>query len=147
MKPLSPTNILNALLFPVLLLFILPILILAGVPEVSNPVIAVILFTILISWIAIGANETYDLHYDDEFLYLNSILGRKKIPLEAIEKIQRSKEGMIVRGVTSWHYEINFYTYTKMKKQSINEVHGGRKVPEFVDAVRKKNSLVLVQLS
>jgi hypothetical protein len=67
--------------------------------------------------------------------------------LEAIEKIQRSKEGMIVRGVTSWHYEINFYTYTKMKKQSINEVHGGRKVPEFVDAVRKKNSLVLVQLS
>jgi hypothetical protein len=92
MKPLSPTNILNALLFPVLLLFILPILILAGVPEVSDPVIAAILFTILISWIAIGANETYDLHYDDEFLYLNSILDRKKFHWKPSKKFNAPKK-------------------------------------------------------
>lgn len=78
MKPLSPNNIVNVLLFPVLLLLIMPLFMLAGLAGVSNPVVAIILYTLLIIWIIVGAKETYNLHYDEEFLYLRSIADRKK---------------------------------------------------------------------
>ena len=142
MKPLSPNNILDILLFPVLLTIMMPAIVLF-IPVV----VSIILIVILIGWIFIGITGTYNLHYDEEFLYLESIIDRKKIPLAAIEKIKRSEKGMIVRGVTSWHYEIGFYPYAKMNEQSFSEIHGGKRVLEFVETVRKRNSSLVAQLS
>ena len=142
MKPLSRNNILDILLFPVLLTVLMPVIVLF-IPMV----VSIVLIIILLGWIFIGITESYNLHYDEEFLYLESIMDRKKIPLAAIEKIKRSEKGMIVRGVTSWHYEIGFYAYVKMKEQSFSEIHGGKRVLEFVDTVRKRNSSLVAKLS
>ena len=142
MKPLSPNNILDILLFPVLLTVMMPVIV-----QFIPVVVSIVLSITLIGWIVIGVKDTYNLHFDEDFLYLESIIDRKKIPLSAIEKIRRSEKGMIVRGVTSWHYEIKFNAYAKMKDQSFSEVHGGKRVLEFVETVRKRNSSVVAQLS
>lgn len=145
MKPLSPKNILNVLVFPVLLLLTLTFLLIpGGFPWISNPGIAILLYTILFVWIFAAAIRTYDLHYDGEFLYLKRIGETRKIPLSAIKQIQRSNDGIKVKGLSSWRYTIEFHSSTNIVDQSIYEVIGSRKVEEFVDIVKQVNSTVLV---
>lgn len=93
-----------------------------------------------------AAIHTYDLHYDTEFLYLKSIGKRWKIPLADIKKIQRSDDGIKVKGLSSWRYTIEFHRRTKMADQSIYELIGSGKIAEFVSVVRQKNPMVNVSI-
>jgi hypothetical protein len=143
MKPLSPNNILNALVFPVLLLPVMTLFVLAGAPGISHPLTATFLYIILFTWISIAARQTYNLHYDTEFLYMNSIGRRLKVPLADIQKIQRSNDGIKVKGLTSWRYTISFHSQTKIAEQSVYELAGSKKVEGFAAIVTQQNPSVL----
>lgn len=143
MKPLSPNNILNALVFPVLLLPVMTMFVLAGAPGISHPVTATFFYLVLFTWISVTARETYNLHYDTEFIYMKSIGRRCKIPLSDIQKIQRSNEGIRVKGLTSWRYTISFQSHTKIADQSVYEPAGSEKVKGFADSVKNQNASVL----
>lgn len=148
MTPLSPNNLLNTLLFPVLLCITLTLLLLpGGVPYISNTPVAILLYMILFSWIYYGGWQTYDLYYNHEFLHLRSITKTRQIPLTAIKGIQRSHEGIKVKGLTSWRYIVQFHTDTKIKDQIIYEVDGSKKVEVFASIVRKRNTSALIDLS
>lgn len=148
MIPLSPNNVINALVFPVLLaitltLFLLP----GGFPYISNPPVAILLYIILFSWIYYAAEQTYDLHYDQEFLYLKSVTRTTQLPLTSIKRIRRSHEGIKVKGLTSWRYIIQFHPDAKMGDQIVYEIDGSKKVEAFVAIVQQQNTTVLVSLS
>ena len=147
MKPLSPNNILNALVFPTLLAFMLPLFIVSGsVKWISSPALAIILYTLLFTWIYFSAKQTYDLHYDLEFLYLNSIGKSSKVPMSSIKSIQRSNEGIRVKGLTSWKYTIEFHSDITIVSQCIYETVGSKKVEEFAEIVKQKNATVIIRL-
>jgi Ca2+/Na+ antiporter len=148
MIPLSPNNVINALVFPVLLSITLTLFLLPGrVPYISNPPVAILLYIILFCWIYYAARQTYDLHYDQEFLHLTSLTKKTQLPLTAIKRIQKSNEGIKVRGLTSWRYILQFHPDTKIEDQVIYEVNGSRKVETFASVVRQRNTTVLVKLT
>jgi hypothetical protein len=148
MTPLSPNNLLNALLFPVLLFITLTLLLLpGGVPYISNPPVAFLLYIVLSSWIYYANWQTFDLYYDHEFLHLRSLTKSRQIPLTAIKGIRRSHEGVKVKGLTSWRYTVQFDASFKIEDQIIYEINGSRKVEAFASIVKQRNSNVLVNLT
>lgn len=148
MTPLSPNNVLNALVFPVLLLITLTLFLLPGqTPYLSNPPVAISLYIILFCWIYYAVGHTFDLYYDHEFLHLRSLAKARQIPLTAIKRIHRSHEGIKVRGLTSWRYIIQFHAASKMDDQVIYEVDGSKKVEAFSKIVKQRNGTVLLKLT
>lgn len=148
MKPLSPNNRLNALLFPFVSLFLSALLLVIGTFSWNiYPIVCTLYCLVMIVWTYFAAIETYDLHYDDEFLYLKRIGRKVTIPLSAIKTIQRTDEGMKVVGVTAWLYVIRFHATAEMVDQTVYEPHGSRRVAEFVEVVRRRNDGVIIHMT
>jgi len=144
MKPLSPYNRLNALLFPLVSLFLSTLLLASG--NYPWNVFAAIFCMVMMIWIYFAAEETYDLYYDDEFVYLKRIGRKVTIPLSDIKAIQRTEEGMRVVGVTAWLYVIRFHANAEMVEQTVYEPHGSRKVVAFIEVVRRGNAAVIISM-
>lgn len=151
MKPLSTNNISNALVFPVLLFLISTPFAVAGAASdiaadklwIYHPLSIFIYFILLLLWIGMAAFHTYNLRYDDEFLYLDGIIDSKKVPLSTIKKIERSTDGVRVKGLTSWKYTIEFHPGSDVSTQTAFEVIGTEKVSTFVVVVKKVNPALL----
>jgi hypothetical protein len=144
MKKLAANNILNALIFPVLLVPTLTFL--AWVTDgfwISSNLILGALYCGLSAWIYFSAKGTFNLFYDSEFLYLNGLVKNIKIPLAMVQKIQRSHDGIKVQGVNSWKYTIVFKGNENITVQSLYEVDGSTTVEEFAAAVKQINSHVI----
>ena len=140
MKPLATNNILNALFFPVAVFVMLLILTIAGGSTILLGVpLTVLLFAVLGIWIYIDASGTYNVFYDDEFIYLKGLLHRCKVPHSQVRSIARDQTGMKVSGVTAWRYRLEFTAITNVAGQTFYEVDGGTKVAEFVKHIRNVN--------
>lgn len=144
MKKLAANNILNALLFPVLLVPTITILALAtdGFWISSNLILGA-LYCGLSAWIYFSAKGTFNLFYDSEFLYLNGLVKNIKIPLARVQKIQQSHDGIKVQGINSWKFTIAFRDDENIKVQSLYKVDGSTTVEEFVAAVKQINPHVI----
>lgn len=144
MKKLAANNILNALIFPVLLVPTITFLALAtdGFWISSNLILGA-LYCGLSAWIYFSAKGTFNLFYDSEFLYLNGLVEKIKIPLAMVQKIQRSHDGIKAQGVNSWKYTIAFKGNENIRVQSLYEVDGSSTVEEFAAAVKQINPHVI----
>jgi predicted membrane protein len=147
MKPLSSTNILNALLPPVSLLLVLTIFLVTS-NEIRSLTIDILIFlfcVILVGWIYAVLMGTFDLYYDSKFLYLRGLNTRKKISLSAIRRIRLTNDKVRIMGVASWKYTIEFDSAVAIDDQSIWEIMGSRKLAEFEDTVKQVNSSVIIK--
>ena len=146
MKPLSPNNVLNALLYPVLLLLMVTGLLMtpADLVWMKNKSVVVLIYIVLIAWIYLASRATYNLRYDMEFLYMKGVMKTTKIPLSAIIKVQRTTDRIKVYGLSSWRYTVEFDSSAKMPSQVVYETVGSKKVEEFVEVVRRLNPNVVV---
>jgi hypothetical protein len=149
MKPLSPNNLLNVTLFPVLLVLALGFIlwVLGEADLVAPPILVVIPLGVLFAWIYFAAKDTYNIYFDDEFVYLRKLWLNKKVPLTAVTTIRRVTEGMRVEGVTAWHYKITFHPETQIAEQSVMEAAGGTRMKVFVEIVSRKNANVSISIS
>ena len=146
MKSLAAKNILNVLLFPVLLLLILIVITIGGTAADLMPVpFLVLLFVVLSLWIFFGIRETCNVFYDDQFIYLKGLLNSHKVSLSQIKKIAKDQTGMKASGITAWRYRLEFEPSAKISPQIIYEVAGGKKVAEFIAIVKSKNPHLVVE--
>ena len=146
MKQLGTNNIFNVLLYPVLLLLILSLITISGVATTLIPVpFLLLLFLALILWIIFGVRDTCNVFYDDQFIYLQGLLNRYKIPLSQLKKISKDQTGMKASAITAWRYRLEFEPGIKISPQIIYEVEGGTKVAEFTAIVKKMNSALVVE--
>lgn len=140
MKPLAPNNIVNDLLFPIVILIVLSILTIAGVIFLLiQAVFVVFVFAVLVAWIGFGIRDTYNVFYDSEFIYLKGILDSHKISLSSVKRVKVDKEGMRVIGVTSWKYLIEFDTRVKVRPQMVHQTAGTTSVNDFVEVAKLVN--------
>src|SRR5262245_22501266 len=110
MKPLSPVNILNALIFPVFLFAGLTIFLVQNEESRSLTfgILFFVLYAISVGWIYAALERTFDLYYDNTFLYLRKLNSKRKIPLTAIKRIYLTSNRVNVMGINSWKYNIEF---------------------------------------
>ena len=146
MKPLAKSNILNVLLFPVVLLVILLLIAVGGGAGTLIPVpFLLFMFIVLGFWIFFGVRETCDVSYDDQFIYLQGLLDQHRIPLSQLRKIARDQRGMKASGITAWKYRLEFDPSLKISPQTIYEAEGDTRVKEFTTLVKEKNPALVVE--
>lgn len=147
MKPLATNKILNILFFPVSLLLVVSLFTIGGgIQILVGNIVTVLLFPGLIAWIYFGVRDACNLYYDEEFVYLEGLLYKSKVPLSAVTRIARDLTGMRASGITAWRYRLEFAPGEKVAAQTIYEVDGGTRVAEFIIVVRQTNPLAVVEL-
>jgi hypothetical protein len=148
MKPLAKNNILNVLFFPVLLFLVISLFTIGGVTQIMiGNVGTILLFVGLITWIYFGVRDACNLHYDDEFVYLDGLIYKSKVPLSHVTRIARDLTGMKASAVTAWRYRIEFAPSEKVAAQTFYEADGGTRLAASISAVREVNPLVVVELT
>ena len=148
MRPLAKNSILNVLFFPISLFLVVSLFTIGGVTQIMvGNVGTVFLFVGLITWIYFGVRDACNMHYDDEFVYLDGLIYNSKVPLSQVTRIARDLTGMKASAVTAWRYRIEFAPSEKVAAQTFYEADGGTRVAAFVSAVKQVNPLVVVDLT
>ena len=146
MKPLATSNILNLIFFPISLLLTLSLFTIAGATQLLvGEVLTILLFPVLVVWIWVGVKDARNLYYDEEFVYLEGVIDSSKVPLSQVTRIAKDLTGMRATGVTAWRYRLEFAPSEKVPAQTMYEVDGGKRVAEFVKAVRKINPALAIE--
>lgn len=152
MRLLSPINILNALAVPVALLLALMILFTTTDYKHSSSanVVAFIFLLVLVTWMYGIINRTYDLYYDQEFVYLKRFGKSKSVSLASIKRIshisnlQLSYRYTLAGGMRFDRYSIVFDPAIDLDDQEILMLRK-KDLELFVQIVRRSNKHVVVQ--
>jgi hypothetical protein len=147
MKTLSPTNILNSLVLPIVLLMVLTALLFNNnvIGSMTISVIIFVFYAILLGWIYAALIRTYDLYYDSEHLYLRGAVRKIKLPLSSISRIQLTHSRVRILGILSYQYKIEFDGSISEDNQKFWVVDGSKKLDEFVGTVQKVNKFLIVR--
>jgi hypothetical protein len=147
MKTLGPTNILNSLVLPVVLLMALTALFFNDnvIGSISLSIIIFVFYAILLGWIYAALVRTYDLYYDSEYLHLRGTIRKIKLPLSSITRIQLTHNRVRILGILSYQYKIEFDGSISADDQKFWVVDGSKKLDEFVGTIQKVNKFLIVR--
>lgn len=145
-KILNTTALLNALLPPLAIAAAI-----TGFLVLNEEVLS----TFAITWISIGyvwsilwlygaLNNTYDLFYDDKFVYLKGCFRKRKIAFRHIRRIQLTPHRISVLGFSTWKYRIVFASEVGIGDQYFWDVVGGKAADVFGAAVKAQNDAVKI---
>jgi hypothetical protein len=151
MRLLSPINILNALAVPVALLLVLMILFSTTDYKHSSSanIVAFIFLLVLVAWMYGVINRTYDLYYDQQFVYLKGFRKNKSVPLASIKRIahvhnmQLNYRATLIDGMRFDRYSIAFDPAIDLDDQEILLLRK-KDLELFIDAVRRCNKHVVI---
>ncbi|HEY0741671.1 MAG TPA: hypothetical protein VGD40_09415 [Chryseosolibacter sp.] len=145
-KILNATALLNALLPPLAIAAAI-----TGFLVLNEEVLS----TFAITWISIGyiwsthwlfgaLNKTYDLFYDDKFVYLKGCFRKRKIAFRHVTRIQLTSHRRRILGFSTWKYRIVFASEVGIDDQYFWDVMGGKAADEFGAAVKAQNDAVKI---
>ncbi|MBL0742671.1 hypothetical protein [Chryseolinea lacunae] len=147
MKQLSGSNIFNALASPVLLLVGLVIYVVKFKQPSTAGQYGLTIFgcVCLAAWIYAAMRNTFNLFYDDQFLYLKGVLSQRKVPLQMVTRIQITNEMLKVMGITFWKYNVAFDPAAGIDDQPVWETWDDKDLDEFAAVVRQHNPGIIVR--